>query len=130
MPSTSLESTSNKENINPAGCQGKRSSKKTKALPFAVMQESKSASTPRINPLTKRHAVCDQRPLDSVTYRTFVALDDPLFSQSADSRAKELTESPLAEVTDAFVCVYSCSLLCHLDAFWVFTMLTRVLSTG
>jgi hypothetical protein len=96
----------------------------------AKVKESKSASTPRISPLTKRHAVCDQHPLDSVAYRTFVALDDPLFSQSADSRAKELTESPLAEVTDGFVCMYSCFSLYHLDASCVFTMLTRVLSTG
>ncbi|KAG2032450.1 hypothetical protein BDR03DRAFT_751942 [Suillus americanus] len=108
MPSTRLESGSNKENINPIGCQGRRSYKKTKALPFAVVpisvevKESRSASTLQISPLAGQHAVCDQHSLGSITYGIFVALDDSLFSQSADSRAKELTESPLAEVTDAF----------------------------
>lgn len=82
------------------------------------VKESQSASTLRISPLTERHAVCDQHPLNGVVYGTFVALDDPLFSQSADSRAKELTESPLAEVTDAFACMYSCFSLRHLDVSW------------
>ncbi|KAG2132475.1 uncharacterized protein EDB93DRAFT_1331719 [Suillus bovinus] len=106
MPSTRLESVSNKENINPTGCQEKRSYKK--ALPFVVMplsakvKESQCTCTLRISP---QHTVCDQDSLGSLDI--FVALDDSLFSQSADRRAKELTESPLAEVTDAFTCVYS-----------------------
>ncbi|KAG1807638.1 uncharacterized protein BJ212DRAFT_736944 [Suillus subaureus] len=109
MPSTRLESVSNKENINPIGCQGRKSYKKTKALLLAVMpisaevKESQSASTElRISPLVEQRAVCDQHSLGSITYSIFAGLDDSLFPQSADSRAKELTESPLAEVTDAF----------------------------
>ncbi|KAG2339778.1 hypothetical protein BDR05DRAFT_576180 [Suillus weaverae] len=108
MPFTRLESVSNKENIDPTGCQGRRSYKKAKAFPFTAMpisakvKESQSASTLRISPLAERYAVCDQHSLGSLAYSIFAPSDDPLFSQSADSRAKELTESPLAEVTDAF----------------------------
>ncbi|KAG1864062.1 hypothetical protein C8R48DRAFT_707761, partial [Suillus tomentosus] len=102
MFSTRLESVSNKENINPTGRQGKRFYKKTKALPFAVMpisakvKESQPASTLRIRPLAEQH----QHSLGSLD--NFVALDGSLSSQSADSRARDLTESPLADVTDAF----------------------------
>lgn len=112
MFSTRLESVSNKENINPTGCQGKRFYKKTKALPFAVMpisakvKESQSASTLRIRPLAEQHVIRHQHSLGSLD--DFVALDGSLFSQSADSRARDLTESPLAEVTDAFTCMYCC----------------------
>jgi hypothetical protein len=74
----------------------------------AKVKEGQSASTLRISPLAKQHVVCDQHSLDSFAYSIFAALDDSLLSQSADSRAKELTESPLAEVTDAFTCMYSC----------------------
>ncbi|KAG2079064.1 hypothetical protein BDR04DRAFT_1226196 [Suillus decipiens] len=114
MPSTRLESVSDKENINPTECQGKQSYKKTKAFPFAVMptsakaKDSRSASTPS---LAKQHAVCDQHSLSTLAYSVFAALDDSLFSHSADSRAKELTESPLAEVTDAFDDPYASTLI-------------------
>jgi hypothetical protein len=61
-----------------------------------------STSTLRVNALAGLADQGGQYLLINPAYRITVALDVTSSLQSADRRAKELTESPLAEVTDAF----------------------------
>jgi hypothetical protein len=79
--------------------------KKTKPMVMPISLKvtgDGSTSTLRVSALAGLADQGGQYLLSNPAYRITVALDVTSSLQSADRRAKELTESPLAEVTDAF----------------------------
>lgn len=108
MSSNHHASASNKENISPNRCEVRHVCKKTKAVPVLAIPISlkakgkKSTSTLQISPPVELADQDEQHLLISLAYGITGALDVALCLQSANRLAKELTESPLAEVTDAF----------------------------
>ncbi|KAJ8592722.1 hypothetical protein M405DRAFT_787068, partial [Rhizopogon salebrosus TDB-379] len=105
MPSNHRTLASSKENVSPNGCEGRHVCNKTKPMVMPISLKvtgDESTSTLRVSALAGLADQGGQYLLINPAYRLTVALDVTSSLRSADRRAKELTESPLAEVTDAF----------------------------